>query len=193
MSTTYFTSDTHFGHKKILGYCHRPFADIKEMDATLIANWNERVGPDDIIYHLGDFTLGGRTVAKKLFRQLNGHIRILSYPWHHDRGWHRHPMPTYLNAQGEPVTLLGQMDVIERNPATGDVHIALSHFPLAAWDRKHYGALHLHGHCHGDRPPDGKMWDVGVDPNDYRPITAAEALARIPEELKTVEYQKRHL
>jgi calcineurin-like phosphoesterase family protein len=45
MPTTWFTSDTHFGHASILTFCARPFADIVAHDEALIANWNARVAP----------------------------------------------------------------------------------------------------------------------------------------------------
>ncbi len=53
----WFTADHHFGHANIIRYCNRPFASAEEMDATLVHLWNETVGRDDIVYHLGDFTL----------------------------------------------------------------------------------------------------------------------------------------
>lgn len=58
-SRVFFTSDTHFNHTNIIKYCQRPFRDIYEMNETLIANWNNVVAPDDIVFHLGDFCLGG--------------------------------------------------------------------------------------------------------------------------------------
>ena len=55
----FFTSDTHFGHAGIITFCHRPFQDVAQMNETMIANWNRVVGPEDIVFHLGDFCLGG--------------------------------------------------------------------------------------------------------------------------------------
>ena len=43
-SGVFFTSDTHFGHSKIIDYCKRPFSSIEEHDKTLIQNWNNVVG-----------------------------------------------------------------------------------------------------------------------------------------------------
>jgi calcineurin-like phosphoesterase family protein len=53
--TIYFTADTHFSHDAIIRFCDRPFRDAQAMDDALVANWNRRVGPDDTVFHLGDF------------------------------------------------------------------------------------------------------------------------------------------
>lgn len=50
----WITADTHFGHENIIKYCGRPFKNVKEMDDTMIANWNTLVKPEDTIFHLGD-------------------------------------------------------------------------------------------------------------------------------------------
>lgn len=52
---TWFWSDTHFSHSKILEYCNRPFKNIYEMDRELVRRFNERVKEEDICFHLGDW------------------------------------------------------------------------------------------------------------------------------------------
>lgn len=47
-SRVFFTSDTHFNHANIIRYCQRPFKDPAEMNETLITNWNQTVGNEDI-------------------------------------------------------------------------------------------------------------------------------------------------
>ena len=56
----WLTSDTHFGHSNILKYCSstRPFGDLDEMHAGLIARWNERVeAEDEVIVVLNKYML----------------------------------------------------------------------------------------------------------------------------------------
>lgn len=53
--TSYFTADTHFGQQRTLELSRRPFHDVKEMDLTLMSNWNKSVTMDDVVYHAGDF------------------------------------------------------------------------------------------------------------------------------------------
>lgn len=73
----WFTSDTHFKHSKILEFCNRPFNTIEEHDQTLINNWNSVIGPDDTVFHLGDFVFGGFPKWKEIRDQLNGHIILI--------------------------------------------------------------------------------------------------------------------
>lgn len=58
-SRVFFTSDTHFNHTNIIRFCERPFERVDEMNEKLIDNWNSVVSPEDFVFHLGDFCLGG--------------------------------------------------------------------------------------------------------------------------------------
>lgn len=73
----YFTSDQHFGHRNIIGYCARPFADVDEMNEALVSRFNATVGPDDTTYHLGDFALDERLVARFLPRLSGRHHLVM--------------------------------------------------------------------------------------------------------------------
>jgi calcineurin-like phosphoesterase family protein len=55
MLTTYYTSDTHFGHTNIITYCDRPFTSAPHMDAALIAPWRDLLAPGTRLIHAGDF------------------------------------------------------------------------------------------------------------------------------------------
>jgi calcineurin-like phosphoesterase family protein len=37
----WFTADTHFGHAGALSLYRRPFTSVAEMNAAMIARWNE--------------------------------------------------------------------------------------------------------------------------------------------------------
>lgn len=71
-SRVFFTSDTHFNHTNIIRFCNRPFKDVSHMNETIISNWNRVVGPEDIVFHLGDFCLGGSTEWVNVLNRLNG-------------------------------------------------------------------------------------------------------------------------
>src|ERR1700689_1684109 len=74
----YFTSDTHFGDARRIRVDKRPFASIAEHDAALIARWNEVVGPQDEIYHLGDFTAATEPArVTALLAALNGRKHLI--------------------------------------------------------------------------------------------------------------------
>ena len=54
-SKIWFTADTHFGQKRTLELSRRPFKSVADMDMTLFVNWENTVGHNDVVVHLGDF------------------------------------------------------------------------------------------------------------------------------------------
>ena len=73
----FFTSDTHWGHKNIIGFCNRPYKSVEEMNEKLIENWNSVVPEDGIVFHLGDFAFGGTPLWKSVCERLNGKIHLV--------------------------------------------------------------------------------------------------------------------
>ena len=69
MPTTFVTSDTHFGHSKIIDFCQRPFSSEEEMNKAMVANWNSVVTDKDTVIHIGD--VGWRSTLYWA-KQLNG-------------------------------------------------------------------------------------------------------------------------
>lgn len=160
----FFTSDSHFGHARIIDYCSRPFKDVQEMDEALIANWNSRVSKGDLVYHLGDFALvKDVSLVEKLVRRLNGQIHLIL--GNHDRQQVR-------NAKG-----FVEMTTYREIKVSGK-KIVLFHFPILSWNKKWRGSIHLHGHSHGAAKRDlsVRRLDVGVDAHGYRPISLEEVL-----------------
>lgn len=147
---TFFTSDCHFGHSNIIDYCNRPFHTVEEMDETIIENWNQVVNPNDTVYHVGDFTFDD---PFKYLKRLKGNIIFLK--GNHDAFRH----PVFRNAKDRLVLNIEKITVV------------LDHFCMRVWPKSHYNSFHLFGHSHGTLEPIGKSWDVGVDNNDFRPIS----------------------
>ena len=71
----YVIADTHFDHKNIIRYCRRPFRDTRQMNKTIMRNWNNIVKAEDIVYFLGDWAFGrGHKPARYWYRRLKGSI-----------------------------------------------------------------------------------------------------------------------
>ena len=159
----FFTADEHYNHSNIIKSCNRPFADVEEMNETLIANHNAVVGKDDTVYHLGDFCFSYNwKQVWAIINRLNGGHLFLAAP--HDN-WAKNywkmlgDSPNYfvISKQIHRIKLLNQ-------------NIVISHFPLRSWPLSNYGSWNLHGHSHGRMAPFKNQWDVGVDNNDYKPV-----------------------
>lgn len=173
-----FTSDTHFGHARILQYCKRPWTTVEEMNEGLIERWNEVVRPTDHIYHLGDFGMGSPKHWQKIVERLNGYkILILG---NHDR------RASYMSG-------LGFDEVHDTLLLTEEPRgrLYLCHEPdltLGWWRDADY---QLCGHVHEEfmfrdfsasRTGSGPgVINVGVDVHDWRPQSLNDLLRRCQE------------
>lgn len=163
----FFTSDTHFGHARILEHCRRPFANIDEHDEALIARWNAVVGPDDDVHHLGDFAY--KCDPKRLagiFKKLNGRKHLTL--GNHEKG------PTLQQRwASEPVHY--------RDVTVDGQRIVLLHYSMRVWSSMRRGVIHLYGHSHGSLPGNRQSLDVGVDCWDFAPVSLEQIRARLAE------------
>ena len=182
----YFTSDHHFYHQNVIKYCGRPYTSVEDMNSALLKNWNDTVGPDDVVYYLGDFSMAFRSV--EIFSsRLNGvknlvpgnHDFCHSYHkksrneenrevWkqkYRDHGWIVLPEQTTLEVPGVanfnlchmPYTLIGIGDDKYEN-----------------WRPKDDGKWLLCGHVHEKWKLGERMINVGVDVWDYKPVPITE-------------------
>jgi calcineurin-like phosphoesterase family protein len=160
----FFTSDTHFGHGGALGLYQRPFASVAAMNEALVARWNETVGPDDVVWHLGDFAIRQRPeVVLEFLARLNGRKHLVA--------GNNDPAATRELDGWESEQPYAEI-VVE------DVPLVLCHYPFRSWRGMGKGWLNLHGHSHGRLKPLPRQFDVGVDVWDFRPVTLDEILRR---------------
>ena len=193
MPSVFLVSDTHFGHEKTCtvfkredGSPLRPFSSAEEMDEFMIKAWNERVKPNDKVYHLGD------VVINRKFLSVLGRLN------------------------GDKVLIRGNHDIFKLEDYTQyfrDVRgyhvmngLILSHVPVHTDSLARFGA-NIHGHLHANRVMrargvDAKTGDIlysnEIDPRyhcvcvehtDFAPILFEDVLARIKEEGGTVGFR----
>ena len=165
----YYTSDTHFGHTNIIRFANRPYKNVEEMDEDIIARWNSKVKPGDLVYHLGDFSWRDH---KKYRQRLNGALVLLI--GNHDKGLHE----SYFAE-------VCRYKEIKDNKQK----LVLFHYPIWSWNGMHHGTIHLHGHVHANPVPPNEQEDIGsalvgrrININlefwDYEPKTIEEIKER---------------
>jgi calcineurin-like phosphoesterase family protein len=129
----YITSDTWFGRPQILQIANRlDFCSIEEMDTALIKNWNKKVKKGDVIFHLGNFAWDPIT-ARKVLKKLNGIIYFI-------RGNQDDALEEVIE-EFPNASFMGE-SIVE----LVDFDIVLCHYPLAVWNGKDSGTIHMHGH-----------------------------------------------
>ncbi len=163
---TFYTADTHFRHARVIELNGRPFRGFQEMDEALVRRWNDRVSPDDTVWHLGDFAVEADAARiDALFARLNGTKHLVV--GNHDEGHEG-----ILTLPWASVQRLAHVEDAGRP-------VVLCHYPMTTWHEARHGAVHLFGHMHGKLPGTSSRIDVGVDAWDYAPVTLAEALGRM--------------
>lgn len=150
------------------------------MDAELVRRWNDAVGPDDVVLHLGDVALGSIAESMPLTALLNG--RKFLVPGNHDwvspatqsrvaierfkplyerAGWTI--LPEVIEGTRHGIRVLAS-----HYPYAGDTQDSDRHTAHRPVDR---GIPLLHGHTHDrENGPVGHQFHVGVDAFDYAPI-----------------------
>jgi calcineurin-like phosphoesterase family protein len=176
----WFTSDTHYNHSNICSSTTqwtdpitcREFKSLEKMNATLVDNINKKVGQDDILFHLGDWSFGGFEYIELFRNQIvckNIHIITGNHDHHIERN------KGNIQSIFSSVNKYLELTVKWNNGTLGsdEKSFILMHYPIASWNNMARGAIHLHGHIHlkaNKRIGVGKMMDVGADGNDLYPI-----------------------
>lgn len=193
MPGVFLVSDTHFGHEKTCtvfkredGSPLRPFNSAEEMDEYMIKVWNERVKPNDKVYHLGD------VVINRKFLNVLGRLN------------------------GDKILIRGNHDIFKLEDYTTyfrDVRgyhvmngLILSHVPVHHDSLARFGA-NIHGHLHANRVRKARGVDavtgnilygneidpryhcVCVEQTDFAPILFEDVLNRITTEGGTIGFK----
>jgi calcineurin-like phosphoesterase family protein len=153
MSDIWFTSDTHFNHKKVQQFCPdtRPQVSLEEHDELMIYNWNQWVQRGDRIYHLGDFSFGSVEYTESVLKRLNGEIHLIY--GNHDEVLRTSKFGKYFSSRQDykEIRIDGQK-------------VVMFHFPIHEWHQCHRGAFHLFGHVHATYGSvRGRSLNVGID------------------------------
>ena len=174
MPAVFLVSDTHFGHAGVCRFTQadgvtklRPWTDPAEMDEAMVKAWNERVRPNDKVYHLGDVVINRK--ALPILDRLNGDKVLI-------RGNH---------------DIFQDADYNKYFRSLRGVHVMngmiLSHIPIHEESLGRFG-VNIHGHLHANRVMKDGVIDtryhcVCVEQTpDFAPILFEDVLKRITEE-----------
>ena len=189
----FFTSDTHYAHTNICRSVSnwrdengnvpinqtRDFKSLDHMNDYIVNSINGKVGEDDTLFHLGDWSFGGFDNIEEFRNRINCkniHLILGNHDHHIERN--KNDIQRLFSSVHQYLRL--QVSVY---PGTklyaGEVDLVLMHYPIASWHNMNDGVIHLHGHVH--LPPDkkvsqGKAMDVGVDGNNMMPYSLGQIM-----------------
>lgn len=148
---TWFTSDTHFHHKKILDFENRPYATVEVMTEDMINKWNEQVDENDIVYHLGDFCLGDYDQTVNILQRLNGKIRLIKGNHDYSKTW----------SKINKLDLLDEYHEVGTEIKHNKHSMWLTHYPMEIGLRPRKWSIS--GHLHSEPNSYLNQLNVGVD------------------------------
>jgi len=193
MPAVFLVSDTHFGHTGVCRFTRndgvtklRPWDDADEMDEEMIRRWNDRVRPNDKIYHLGDVVINRK--ALKTLARLNGDKVLI-------RGNHDIFRDDEYRKYFRELRAYHVMN-----------GMILSHIPVHEASLGRFGT-NIHGHLHASRVKkargvdartgavlygdeiDPRYWCCCVEQIDFAPILFEDAIRRIEAEGGTIGFK----
>ena len=135
----FYISDLHIGHANAIRFDERPFADIDEMNRTIIDNWNSRVRADDTVYILGDFIWAKENEWVNYLEQLVGN-KVLIRGNHDPRQFSSSTKRLF-----QDITNLREIKDNKR-------HVVMCHYPIPFF-RAGFApsSFMLYGHVHQTR------------------------------------------
>lgn len=186
MPAVFLVSDTHFGHAGVCRFTRndgvtklRPWDSAEEMDEAMVKAWNDRVRPNDKVYHLGDVVIN------------------------------RKALPTLARLNGDKVLIRGNHDIFRDDEyrtyfrELRAYHVMngliLSHIPVHEASLGRFGCS-IHGHLHANRVMkargvdartgdilysdeiDPRYYNVSVEQTDFAPILFEDVLKKIKEQ-----------
>lgn len=189
----FFTSDTHYAHTNICRSVSnwrdengnvpinqtRDFKSLDHMNDYIVNSINGKVGEDDTLFHLGDWSFGGFDNIEEFRNRINCkniHLILGNHDHHIERN--KGDIQRLFSSVHQYLRL--QVSVYpETKLYAGEVDLVLMHYPIASWHNMNDGVIHLHGHVH--LPPNkklsqGKAMDVGVDGNNMMPYSLGEII-----------------
>ena len=187
MPSVFLVSDTHFGHAGVCRFTGkdgvtklRPWDTPEEMDEEMVKRWNERVRPNDKVYHLGDVVINRK--ALKIMNRLNGDKVLIR--GNHDI-FRDDEYRQYFRELRAYHVMRGMI---------------LSHIPLHTDSIQRFGT-NIHGHTHDRRVMKnvfGKLSQeidiryhcVCVEQTDYTPILFEDVIKRIQAEGGEVDFRQ---
>lgn len=202
--TRYFTSDLHIADKAIARW--RGFSSPSEHDAMILEGINATAAEGDELWILGDICHPNLASVRAFRTSVNcAHVHVIV--GNHDK---RSLFETCMHEEHlfESVGYYAELGKVRRE----GYKFCLSHYPMLDWNRATHGSYMLHGHIHslpedakgeaGQNAPrditrggmgmrgynalcrDGgiRRYDVGVDANGYRPVSAEQIVSYLPDD-----------
>jgi calcineurin-like phosphoesterase family protein len=163
----YFSSDWHLLHKGVAQKCNRPWKDEDNI-ARIIHAQKSVTTIKDTTYHLGDFAFtADYDLMRTIAMSFTGKLKLI--PGNHCR---THILQRLADESHGKIELLPHYNEIKLRKKL----FCLFHFPIEVWHASHFGAFHLHGHCHGNLSQEGKglRMDVGIDAHPEHRIFSTE-------------------
>ena len=165
----YYTADPHLGHENIIKHCHRAFADVEEMNETIIGNWRGVVCPDDDIYILGDLIYRSKDPVS-ILKRLTGRLHLIR--GNHDKFIKNPECRKFFESVD---------DILEVNDEGR--RVILCHYPIVEWNAFYRGAIHLYGHIHNNDNDAQRImakipncYNAGMDCLNFVPMTLTQII-----------------